>query len=273
MIEPASAVPIDAPRFVIVFWTPPTSGLCSSGTAETVTAPSCEASAPMPSPTRSIGTKTISGPGVGVERRRAGRPCPRAARAGRARTTSRGETLGKRRGMPIAATSSVSESGSSRTPVSSADSPRQTERYSGTTKKRPACTRYWKKNIDQPAAQLPVPQHRRADERLPAPRLAGAPPSGRRARSRTGRSRISQTRRREAGPRRRRPASAGPSPTRSERSTPNTSRPRPSADSTAPTRSRRGRCLDRRVGDPPREQRGCASTITTSPAKTQRQEK
>src|SRR5262249_16999104 len=38
--EPASAVPIDAPRFVIVFCTPPTSGLRSSGTAETVTAPS-----------------------------------------------------------------------------------------------------------------------------------------------------------------------------------------------------------------------------------------
>ena len=62
MIEPASAVPSEAPRLVIVFCTPPTSGLSSSGTAETVTAPSCEASAPIPSPIRSIGTKTISGP-------------------------------------------------------------------------------------------------------------------------------------------------------------------------------------------------------------------
>ena len=38
--EPAIAVPSEAPRFVIVFWTPPTSGLSSSGTADTVTAPS-----------------------------------------------------------------------------------------------------------------------------------------------------------------------------------------------------------------------------------------
>ena len=67
MIEPASAVPSEAPRFVIVFWTPPTSGLSSSGTADTVTAPSCEASAPMPSPISSIGTNTISAPAVGVE--------------------------------------------------------------------------------------------------------------------------------------------------------------------------------------------------------------
>ena len=52
---PASAVPIEAPRLVNVFWRPPTSPLCSSGTAETVTAPSCEASAPMPSPASSIG--------------------------------------------------------------------------------------------------------------------------------------------------------------------------------------------------------------------------
>ena len=40
---PAQAVPIDAPRFVSVFCRPPTSPLCSSGTDETVTAPSCEA--------------------------------------------------------------------------------------------------------------------------------------------------------------------------------------------------------------------------------------
>ena len=44
------------------------------------------------------------------------------------RTTSRGETFGKKRGIPIAAASSVTESGSSRTPVASADRPRQTER-------------------------------------------------------------------------------------------------------------------------------------------------
>ena len=31
-IAPASAVPIEAPNWVAVFWRPPTSGLCSSGT-------------------------------------------------------------------------------------------------------------------------------------------------------------------------------------------------------------------------------------------------
>ena len=40
---PASAVPIEAPRLVTVFCRPPTSPVCSSGTAETVTAPSCDA--------------------------------------------------------------------------------------------------------------------------------------------------------------------------------------------------------------------------------------
>ena len=49
-IAPASAVPIDAPSWVPVFCTPPTSPLCSSGTAETVTLPSCEAIAPSPEP-------------------------------------------------------------------------------------------------------------------------------------------------------------------------------------------------------------------------------
>ena len=52
--------------------------------------------------------------------------------------------------MPSAAMSSVIESGSSRTPVARAVSPRATDRKSGTTKKKPACTRYWKKNIVSP---------------------------------------------------------------------------------------------------------------------------
>ena len=51
-----------------MFWSPPTSPLCSSGTAETVTAPSCDASAPMPRPARSIGQSDDLGPGALVER-------------------------------------------------------------------------------------------------------------------------------------------------------------------------------------------------------------
>ena len=58
--EPASAVPSEAPNCVAVFWRPPTSGLFSLGTDETVTLPSCEARPPMPSPINSSGTVTIS---------------------------------------------------------------------------------------------------------------------------------------------------------------------------------------------------------------------
>ncbi len=59
---PASAVPIDAPSWVPVFCRPPTSPLCSSGTADTVTLPSCEAIAPIPAPASSSGQVTISAP-------------------------------------------------------------------------------------------------------------------------------------------------------------------------------------------------------------------
>ena len=67
MIAPVSAVPTEMPRLVTVFCRPPTSPLCSSGTEETVTLPSCEASAPIPRPARSSGKVTISGPRPGLE--------------------------------------------------------------------------------------------------------------------------------------------------------------------------------------------------------------
>ena len=59
---PASAVPIEAPSWVPVFWIPPTSPLCSSGTADTVTLPSWEAIEPIPAPASSSGQVTISAP-------------------------------------------------------------------------------------------------------------------------------------------------------------------------------------------------------------------
>ena len=59
---PASAVPIDAPSWVPVFCRPPTSPLFSSGTDETVTAPSWEAIIPSPDPASSNGQVMISGP-------------------------------------------------------------------------------------------------------------------------------------------------------------------------------------------------------------------
>ena len=125
--EPASAVPSEAPRFVIVFWTPPTSALSLSGTAETVTLPSCEASAPIPSPISSSGTKTISGPAsASSPPSRTTVPAHIARRP--QRTTRRGDTFGQTFGMPIAAASRVIDSGSRRAPVASAERPRQTER-------------------------------------------------------------------------------------------------------------------------------------------------
>ena len=165
MIEPASAVPSDAPRFVIVFWTPPTSGLSSSGTAETVTAPSCEASAPMPSPTSSIGTRTISGP----------RPASSAAEQhDRAReqreqpgaTINRGETFGSRRGIPIARDQQRDRerqqprAGRERR---EAEADGEVERHD---EEEPGLDEVLEEEHGQPAAQLPVAQEARADERL-----------------------------------------------------------------------------------------------------------
>ena len=66
------------------------------------------------------------------------------------RTTRRGLALGKSRGMPTAATSSDSESGSRRTPVAMGDSPSTTERNSGTMKNSPAGIRNWKRNVISP---------------------------------------------------------------------------------------------------------------------------
>ena len=52
--------------------------------------------------------------------------------------------------MPTAAITRVIDSGRIRTPVSIAESPSAIERNSGTAKKRPAWSRYWKKNAMSP---------------------------------------------------------------------------------------------------------------------------
>ena len=56
------------PRLVTVFWRPPTASLWASGTADTVTLPSCDASAPTPRPARIIGQVTTRRP-PRIERR------------------------------------------------------------------------------------------------------------------------------------------------------------------------------------------------------------
>ena len=92
-MAPESAVPMEAPRFVTVFCTPPTSPLCESGTAETVTAPSCEARVPIPSPARSSGPVTMSAPAP-VERRKSA-TMPRNSRPKPTCTIRRGERAGR----------------------------------------------------------------------------------------------------------------------------------------------------------------------------------
>jgi hypothetical protein len=70
------------------------------------------------------------------------------------RTTRRGEACGKRLGMPAAASSSVTDSGSNRTPVATAESLSATRKNNGTAKNNPACKKYWKKNDVDPARRV-----------------------------------------------------------------------------------------------------------------------
>ena len=161
---PASAVPIDAPSWVPVFWSPPTSPLFSSGTDETVTAPSWEAIIPSPDPASSNGQVTISGPTpTSSSDGRSTRPANSVMNP--SRTTRRGDAFGRSLGTPTANTSRESDSGSSRTPVSTAEIPSATDRNSGTVKKIPAWMRNMEEEGHDPAAQLEVAQHRRVDQR------------------------------------------------------------------------------------------------------------
>ena len=159
-----------------MFCSPPTSPLCSSGTDDTVTLPSCDASAPTPRPASSIGQVTISGPAPASSA-----PTITTIPANSAMkpscTTRRGEALGNTFGMPAAASSSVIDSGSSRTPVSIAESPSATERNSGTAKNRPAWRRYWKKNDVRPPRNAAFSQDRGVNERLGAARAADGSPT------------------------------------------------------------------------------------------------
>ena len=153
------------------------------------------------------------------------------------RTTRRGDASGKSLGMPAAARMSVIESGSSRTPVSIAESPSATERNSGTAKKSPPCRKYWKKNEVRPPRSSGM-------RRILGSTSGSAPRASRRfshpmkSHSTTPPPSISQMH----GDR---PSHSGASglgwtnPHVPARRTPNTMSPRPSADSAVPTRSSR----------------------------------
>ena len=146
---PANAVPMDSPRLEAVFWMPPTSPLCSSGTDDTVTAPSCDASMPMPRPARSIGQVTISGPAPASSRATNTTSATNSMKNPSCETR-RGDACGNTFGTPTAAITKVIDSGRIRRPVSIAERPSAIERNNGTAKNRPAWSRYWKKNAITP---------------------------------------------------------------------------------------------------------------------------
>src|SRR5262249_16884092 len=93
---------------------------------------------------------------------------PASSTSSPARTTRRGEAFGQNLGIPIAATRSVSDSGSRRAPVASAGKPRHTDRKSGTTKNNPASNKYRMKNNTNPPVRCLL--------RSRSERSSGSPP-------------------------------------------------------------------------------------------------
>jgi len=76
----------------------------------------------MPNPMMSMGTKHDRG-SAPTSRLAISTRMPTTSPSNPKRTTRRGEASGRRRGIPVAATSSASDSGRRRTPVSMGDSP------------------------------------------------------------------------------------------------------------------------------------------------------
>ena len=105
----------------------------------------------MPNPMMSMGTNTIE-ESAPTSRLPISTTMP-ATRASRpTRTTRRGLACGRNLGTPAAATSSASESGTSRMPVSMGERPSTTERNSGTMKNTPA----WIRNRNRKVMSPPV---------------------------------------------------------------------------------------------------------------------
>ena len=152
------------------------------------------------------------------------------------RTTRRGETWGKSFGIPAAARIRVKERGSNRTPVSIAERPSATERKSGIAKKRPPCSRYWKKNELRPA--------RRVFVRRIAGSTSGSPPRAITRFSQVAKSQITMPPARISQIVGESPIHSGPpcfgltNPQVPERRMPKTISPSPTAERAVPTRSR-----------------------------------
>ena len=179
MIAPVSAVPIEMPRLVTVFCRPPTSPLCSSGTEETVTLPSCEASAPIPRPGQQQRHGDDLRPRAGVERgdqddepgehpeeAEADDPARRGVRED-FRDPGRGEDQRERERQQAHAGFDRREP----------ERDREEERH---REEQPALEQVLEEERGEAAAQDRDPQDRRVDERLAAAsRPGGSPRRGR----------------------------------------------------------------------------------------------
>ena len=154
------------------------------------------------------------------------------------RITRRGEACGQIFGIPTAAMRSEIESGRIRTPVSMAESASTTERKSGTTKKTPACSRNWNRNMISPPLSCRT-------ERISG-RISGSRPtaiwwfSHRKKIQTTRRPATTSQNVMEMPSRSGAPALGWMSPHSLSFSTPKTAMPRPSTESRVPTRSSRG---------------------------------
>ena len=183
------------------------------------------------------------------------------------RITRCGLAFGRSFGTPTANSSSISESGSSRTPVATADIPSATDRNSGTTKKIPAWTRNRNRNEVTPLRSCRL-RSIAGSISAPAPRSIRRFSQARNSPSTTPPARIIQITGES-------PSNSGASgfgctnPHEPDFRMPSTIRPSPSADSAVPTRSSRtpfsaGESFIRLV------RARITSTIRTSPANTHR---
>ena len=116
------AVPSAEPRFCAVNWSPPTSLRSSSPTLDWTTLPSCEASSPVPTPTRAMApancASSMTGSMVASSHTTATARVTRASR-----TIRRGPTARPSEEASMEAASMVIDTGSSRSPVSNASKP------------------------------------------------------------------------------------------------------------------------------------------------------
>ena len=175
-----------------MFWSPPTSPLSSSGTAETVTAPSWEASAPTPSPASSIGTVTTSGPAPSsmaaasdtIPASRAARPHVTTRRGTGLRpqlryADGRGQQGDRERQQPDAGLHGAE-----------AERHRQEQRHG---EEQPGLEQELEEEHGQPAGQLRVVEHRRRRPGARARPAALAPPTAKNSRTTTSPARTSHT--------------------------------------------------------------------------------